>query len=282
MAKKTELDTTSGQKHFEAIRADLLALKDADLVQPNVDMEKLAMATLSIVDRANEPKLRARFDALPKEEFAKGTIDSLEQAAHAMLHVAIRARSESAGSTKVKVDPALMQEAIELRDVMLRVITYNLFHMPSVMAEVEDIKQGSGYLDGASDLSRTSGIYTANAAELAIDKKYYEPAHAAEAVRLAGLIRESIRASTNQSELWADFAPRIFTHLTGLFKDVQETAHWLLRRDPVGRDNFPAIRTAVGVSNKRRKDKGEGEEGAAGGGAAGGGAAGGGAAGPTD
>jgi hypothetical protein len=260
VAKKAALDTTSGQKHFEAIKGEVLALKDADLLQPNVDLEKLAMATLSIVDRANEPALRERFDALPREEFAKGTIEALERAAQATLHVAIKVRTESAGTTKVRVDPALMQEAIEKRETMLRVIAYNLSHLASVMADAEDIRAGTGYLDAASDLSRTSAIYTEHAADLAGDTKFYDPADAAEAVRIAGQIRAAFRASTNQSELWADFAPRVFTHLTRLYKEVQETAHWLLRGDPAARDQFPAIRTAIGISNKRKKGK-DGEEG---------------------
>lgn len=41
---------------------------------------------------------------IPKEEFAKGTIEALERAAQATLHVAIKVRTESAGTTKVKVD----------------------------------------------------------------------------------------------------------------------------------------------------------------------------------
>ena len=183
-AKKTVLDTTSGQKHFEAIKAEILALKEADLLQPNVDLEKFAMATLSIVDRANESALRARFDSLPTEEFAKGTIEALERAAQATLHVAIKVRTESAGTTKVKVDPALMQEAIEKREVMLRVIAYNLSHLASVMADAEDIRTGTGYLDAASDLSRTSAIYTEHAADLEGDTKFYDPADAAEALSL--------------------------------------------------------------------------------------------------
>ncbi len=257
MAKKTELDTTSGQQDFEKIKSVLLNLKESELVQPNLDLEASAMAAITIAERANEPALRARFDALPAAEFSRDTIDALARAGRAALHVAIKARTESATTTAVKVDPALMQEAIEKRALMLRVLVYNLAHLPSVILEAEDIQQGTGYLDAASDLSRTSGLYTEHKDELKGDTKFYDPNDAQEAVRIASSIRESYRTSSNQSELWADFAPRVFTHLTQLYKDLQETAHWLLRKDPAARDQFPALRTAIGITPKKKKPKPE-------------------------
>ena len=78
------------------------------------------MAALVLVDRARHGERLARFALLPAALFAASTIDDLEQMAHATIHVEVEALLEGAASTAVKVDVAVVQQAAEVRDRMLK------------------------------------------------------------------------------------------------------------------------------------------------------------------
>ncbi len=53
-----------------------------------------------------------------------------------------------------QVDVAIVQQATELRERMLKTAEYNLEHKETVARELADIRTGTGYLDLANDCSR--------------------------------------------------------------------------------------------------------------------------------
>jgi len=141
----------------------------------------------------------ARFALLPSSLFAASTIDSLEEMANAALHVEVEALRETAANTNVKVDAAIMQQATELRDRMVKTAEYNLGHKDSVVRELADIRLGTGYLDLANDCARLAALYTAHKSDLAIDKRFYDAADGALAASLAGTIRGEYRAAASRA-----------------------------------------------------------------------------------
>ena len=250
MATTNEL----GKASFDRVRSTLNALPASALIQPNVDLQAAAMAALVLVDRARHGERLARFALLPAALFAASTIDDLEQMAHATIHVEVEALREGAATTAVKVDVAVVQQAAEVRDRMLKTAEYNLGDKETVARELAAVRIGSGYLDLANDCTRLASLYAAYKSELAVDKRLYDPADAELAVSLAGAIRAEYRAAASRAGAYAELRPRVFTALVRLYGEVRDAALYLFRAEPNVVDEFPALRTAaVGAAARRAK-----------------------------
>jgi hypothetical protein len=255
MTSKKEFDAATGKASFEKVKAALLALSPETLAQPNVDLQSAAMAALVLVDRANQPERRARFALLPAALFGKSVIDDLENVANATLHVEIESVREDAASTGVKVDVALVQQATEVRERMLKTADYNLGHLDAVAREIADIRLGSGYLDLANDCSRSAALHAAHKSELAADKRYYDADDAELAASLAKKIRAEYRAAASRSGQYSELRPRAFTELTRLYNEVRAAAQFLFRAEPAALDEFPPLRVAAAAQAPARRAK---------------------------
>lgn len=255
MGSKKQFDTTTGKASFEQVKTALLALSADTVAQPNVDLQRAAMAALVLVDRAKQGDRLARFALLPAALFSKSALDDLERVANAALYVELESRREGAASTGVKVDLAIVQEATELRERMLRTADYNLGHLEPVARELADVRLGAGYLDLANDCSRLAALYVAHEAELAVDKRYYEAADADRATSLAQKIRAEYRAAASRSGQYAELRPRVFTELTRLYNEVRAAAQFLFRSEPSVVEEFPALRVAAGALTPGRRGK---------------------------
>lgn len=252
MATKNEQDAATVKASFDRVRSTLSALPAAALTQPNMDLQSAAMAALVLVDRARHGERPARFALLPAALFAASTVDDLEHMANAALHVDVEALREGAANTNVKVDVAIVQQASELRDRMLKTAEYNLGHKETVTRELADIRTRTGYLDLANDCARLAALYAAHESDLAIDRRFYDAADADLATSLAGAIRGEYRAAATRSGQYAELRPRVFTELVRLYNEVRAAAHFLFRAEPNVIDEFPALRAAA-VGTRRAK-----------------------------
>lgn len=252
MATKNEHDAATGKASFDRVRSTLSAIPADAITQPNMDLQSAAMAALVLVDRARHGERSARFALLPAALFSASTVDDLEHMANAALHVEVEALRETAANTNVKVDAAIMQQATELRDRMVKTAEYNLGHKDSVARELADIRLGTGYLDLANDCARLAALYTAHQSDLAIDKRFYDAADAALAASLAGTIRGEFRAAASRAGQYGELRPRVYTELVRLYNEVRAAAHFLFRAEPNVLDEFPPLRAAAVGSTTRR------------------------------
>ncbi|MBX3197909.1 MAG: hypothetical protein KF894_07165 [Labilithrix sp.] len=254
MATKNEQDAATGKASFDRVRSTLSALPADAIAQPNVDLQRAAMAALVLVDRARHGERSARFALLPAALFAASTVDDLEHMANAALHVDVEALREGAATTNVKVDAAVMQQATELRDRMLKTAEYNLGHKDSVARELADIRIGTGYFDLANDCARLAALYAEHKSDLALDKRFYDTADVDLAASLASAIRGEYRAAATRAGQYTDLRPRVFTELVRLYNEVRAAAHFLFRAEPNVVDDFPALRAAaLGTVTRRAK-----------------------------
>lgn len=255
MSSKKEFDAATGKASFDKIRTTLQSLPADALMQPNLDLQSAALAALVLVDRARQGERAARFALLPDALFPKSSLDDLEHAAHAASHVEIESTREETASTGAKVDLALVQEASALRERMLKTADYNLGHVEEVGRELADIRQGTGYLDLANDLSRLAVVYAASKSELASDKRHYDVADAGLAAALAQRIRGELRASASRSGAFAELRPRAFTELTRLYNEVRAAAQFVFRAQPDVLAEFPSLRASTAALAPARRAK---------------------------
>jgi hypothetical protein len=255
MASKKAFDTATGKATFERVKDSLLALPADTLVQPNIDLQSAAMAALVLVDRAKQADRLARFALLPAALFSKSALEDLETVANATLHVELESLREGAANTGVKVDVAIVQEATDLRERMLRTAEYNLGHLEPVARELADIRLGTGYLDLANDCSRLAAVYAAYKTDLAVDKRYYDAADAAHATAVAQKIRAEYRAAASRSGQYAELRPRAYTELCRLYNEVRAAAQFLFRSEPSVVDEFAPLRVAAGALGSGRRAK---------------------------
>jgi len=255
MASKKEFDAVTGKASLDRVRSSLMALSPQALAQPNVDLQSAAMAALVLVDHAKHPDRHPRFALFPNALFAKSTIDDLEDMANAALYVELESSREETATTGVKVDVAVVQQATEVRERMLKTADYNLGHLESVARELAGIRLGSGYLDLANDCARLAVLYTTHKSELASDRRYYQAADAELAASLANKIRADYRAAASRSGHHAELRPRVFTELVRLYNEVRAAAQFLFRAEPAVLDEFPPLRLAAGALGPSRRAK---------------------------
>ena len=152
-------DLKAGEQAFKELEATLRAIPAQDIAIPNCDVQNAAVSALALVDVANAPASKERFDWLADEIFKKDAVERLERVAWAAWYAHVRMRSEAAVETETKVDPATFEAAGSLLTKMLKLIDYHVGDRTEVAAEIDDIRSGSGYQDRASDLVRAAALW---------------------------------------------------------------------------------------------------------------------------
>lgn len=251
MSTKKEYEVISGAAAYEKVKAKLLAIAVEKLIPMNADLDDAAMAALGLVDFIRLEDRFARLKLIPEELIEPNLDEKLETMALAARYVALEATKETAGSTGVKVDVAIMAAATEVRKRMLKTVKHNLDDIASVVLEVADIELGSGYLDTASDLLRLIALYLQYAEVLKLDGKHYSAKDVALAQKQVAAIHEAYRAAGTKESAFVDMKPRAFTELSRLFNELREGARFVYRGRPDILDELPALRVAMGIVGKR-------------------------------
>lgn len=136
---------------------------------------------------------------------------------------------------------ALLTEAADSRALLLKVLDYHLGDDAAVVAELADIRKGSGHLDLASDLQRLAKLARSQAAELAGDR--YLPADAAaQADALATRILGDYVTNDEDERLRAlDEQRRILAVLDAAYAEVSAAARFALRGTGIA-ETFQSLR----------------------------------------
>lgn len=163
-------------------------------------------------------------------------------------------------NTGAQIPKELADAGAALDSKLVRMLEYNLGHLPEVAARLASIKAGTGYADTASDLHRLSAIWSEHETTLAQDGNHYDPGDGARARELAAAILDALAQSqTAEARRWADLRTRCFTLLARWFEDIRSTCLWLHRNQPEQAAQVSALSSRT--SRTRPKAGGSSSEG---------------------
>ena len=245
----TKYDEALGRAAFERLQPALRDLPAEGLEHVNLDLRRVAIAALKLAAVVEQPALRARFDLLPASVFDSKHLKNLPELAWAAWHVRNELLAARARSTDVQVSAALVHDASEAKDRMMRVADYYFGDDPELGAEVASIRSGSGYLDLASDLTRLATLFDAHPEVVAADTRWYRADDVAAARRYSAAIIGAL-AGDDGGE-WDDLSARVFTLLRRAYDEVRATGRYLFRHERRQHD-FPSIFAAARPLRSRR------------------------------
>ena len=248
-----KLDAVTGEAAVVRVEPMLRQLPADDVTPPNMDPQQCAIAALAVVDRLREPARAAIFATLPEAVLERGLTDRLEQLAHALWYIHTEAKTDVATQTGVKVDMNLVNEGVALRERMLQVLGYHFSDDEKMVAEVADIRAGTGYQDLATDLSRLNRHYEEHADALARDKRHYQPSDAARAGVIRDAIVSALRSAMNAKASDAvDLKHRAFTMLLTTYDALKAANDFVYRTQPNELAAIPTLRgKVVSITGKR-------------------------------
>ncbi len=252
-SKTRPLDLAAGENALKAIEPALRAMKQDELVVMTMDAQESALAALSLVDVARDPKRLAQLKLLMPALLAADAIEQLELAAWATWFAHTKLQTEQALSKGAKVDVDTYEASSKHLTKMLKLIEYHVGDLAEVAVELADIRSGTGYQDRASDLVRAASLFERHKRELEGDTRYYDVKDADVARRFAETIVESVRASMGKSVAeWSDLRARAWSRMAHLYSDVRSAGEFVFRRDLEQRDLFAALRQVVVPYRGRR------------------------------
>jgi hypothetical protein len=237
---------------------DMLPLLDAltMLRRANTGLDRAIIFAAAAGRMVQQPAVLARFASLPAAEFDIQHVLRLEPAALATWHASLMLRSASA-TAGVKIPESVMAQATALKNLMLKVLDYNLGHDANLITDLTDIREGTGYIDLASDLARLGSHYRARAAELATDVRHYRAEDAEAAGRMAQAIHQVLGDGRDASaRYWSNYLPRAWSFLVTTYDEVAAAGRWLFRHDN-GEARFPSLYTIGRQRRSRRPDDSE-------------------------
>jgi hypothetical protein len=246
MAEENNEGTDINPKHAEAayqeVSAEATALPASAIEVPRIRVGEVTLAALKVARFVKQPEVRARFVALPG--FNSKDVDALPSYALALWHANTRRQVTSAATGGAKVSGELLERAAERRTRMIELLEFFVGDRPQVIAEVNAIKSGTGYMDIASDLGELSRLHRENDARLSGDSSgRYRPDVAVGALNdAAAIIRELSQASDpKEAAAWADALARCWTLLLGAYDRITRGASWLYGDRPDFDDLFPSM-----------------------------------------
>jgi hypothetical protein len=237
-------EPSKAQSAYQKMEPRLLAMPDASLRHPNNDLGKVSARVLLVALDVKRHGLRPHFAALPAEHWSVAHLDELEDLAWAAWHAHEQRLVQRQQHSAAKLPVGLLQEARALRAEMLAVLGYRFHGTPSVQQELQNIRQGAGYLDLSRDLSRLAALYKEHAFTLGSDTHRYRAADTDRATRLAGEIIEQQSPAPNA---WEDRALRAASALLQSYEEVVRAADFLYAHAPQRRDLFPGLAPAAGL-----------------------------------
>lgn len=247
-------DPAVGEAAIALLMPLLSVIPEAKLRVPNVDTNLAAFKVLALVG-ALDPKLKARMEALPPEEFDFTLVGVLVPAARAVIHTRAQLAIVQSIDPCARLPVNEAQQATERRERMLQVLGYHLGDDPDgehgdAVRELQHVRSGNGYLDLANDLIALAGLYRRFEGLLAGDTLRYRSADADEADRSAVRIQNHLGEKQDKRRS-ADqlLAARAWTFMVYAYEEVSAAGRWLLRDEPGSASLFPSL----GEGRRRRR-----------------------------
>ena len=250
----TAIDPQGARVAFQTLKHQLDELDEYR--RSNTDVDRAAIVAAAVGRMIQQPEVRARFAALPAEEFDIGHVDRLESAALATWHASLSLRRATVQSSGAQVPEDVSAEAVATKQRMMRVLAYHLGDNDEVVEQLADIRSGAGHLDLATDLMRLAELYEAHAETLAADTRHYRATDRDGARSLAMAIHQALGDGLdNERDEWAEYRARAWTFLVNTYEEVSALGRWIYRHDDAER-LFPSLYT---IGRQRRRGNGSDE-----------------------
>ena len=248
-----EITAEGAQSAFEDLRPELDELTETR--RGNVNLQRAAIAAASVGRRVSAPEVRARFAELPASVFDIGHVDRLEPAALALWHAVVESKRAAVGASGGFIDPALAELAAALKDRMFRVVEYHLGDVREVRNELDAIREGQGYIDEATDLSRLARLYDEHRLALAGDTRHYRTEDGAQADQVSrAIVRELGDGQQDNAAIWSDYVRRAWTLLADTYDEVSAAGRFVFRHEG-GESMFPSLITISRARPSRSPDE---------------------------
>ncbi|MFO0618096.1 MAG: hypothetical protein U0414_36225 [Polyangiaceae bacterium] len=249
-------DPIIGERSLLLVKPILMQLDPSTIIAANIDSCYAANEAASFATNIETPRIAERFAKMHADYMGDATPAFLRTLAQALFYVETRARTKAATASNVQVSVALVNEGVELRERMLRVLGYWFQDDPTMAAELANIRIGSGYMDLASDLARLATHYTQHLAVISQDKKHY---NANDHIRARGIAKEIFAALQGATDnAIVDLRNRAFTKLLQVYSRLKAAGEFIFADSPMDLALFPALRQAV-VARTARNRRGAGD-----------------------
>jgi hypothetical protein len=228
-----------------------------EIRRANTRVDKCIVHSAATGRIVQQPDVLTRFASLPAAEFDVQHVLRLEQISLAAWHARLSLRSALV-TAGIKIPESVMNDGMALKQLMFKVVEYNLGHDEDVAAELRDIREGTGYVDLASDLVRLAALYQAHAEALAADVRHYKTTDADLAGRTAQAIHQVLGDGRNVSaRYWSNYQTRAWSLMVITYGEVSAAGRWLFRHEN-GEERFPSLYTMGRQRRSRRPDQDEG------------------------
>jgi hypothetical protein len=257
-----QADAARSEAAWRALEREIEAIAAGSIVPRRAPVLQLVSEAMRIAEDIGRPEVRARFARLPADEFDVRHVDRLGLAALALFWANGQFLSVTSKTTVAKLPTDLAERATERKKRMFTVLEYHCAHIPAVVAELDDIRAGTGYADLSNDLMRLASLYRDHHDEIAGDTRHYRAGDEAGARADAEEITRLLRASQTSAEReWSGRVARAWTLLwTTYEQEIRPAAQFLFRRDPDVGNRFPSLLGAVrvhGISGDAKAAEGE-------------------------
>ncbi len=154
-----EVDPKKAREAYEALEPTLKAIPPERLIAVRVDAQRAALHTFGIAERDRAEERSKAFAKLVKGGvIAPNPCDRLAQLALATWHARQQQLRYVARSGFI-VPAAITEAGASIKRRMLKLVTYAFGEHPKYAAEIDAIRQGSGYQDLANDLQQLADLY---------------------------------------------------------------------------------------------------------------------------
>jgi hypothetical protein len=252
------IDPDGAARAFEA----MLPLLDAqnEIRRNNINIDKAIIHAASVGRMVKQPEVRARFANLPAGEFDQLCVDRLETTSLAAWYVTVSRNSASVQSSGTKIAESDIEAGVLLKQRMIKVIDYHVGHLTEVSTELDSIREGTGYLDMASDLLRLGALYLRYIAEISGDTRHYRAEDREEAGRLAHTVHQVLGDGRDtDARYWNGYLPRAWSLMVDTYEEVSAAGRWLYRHEN-GEQRFPSL-YAIGRQRRSRRPDEDAPEG---------------------
>jgi len=226
-----QLDPQTGRDALAKVMPRLSSIPRERLLAPHVEVARAAAAAVTVARRASRSPMRERFALLPKELFDVACVDDLEVIAQAAWYARTEATDERAAAVAVRISPAIMEEATDVKARVMALCDYHLADDPAVAVLLDDIRPGTGYADLANDLVRLARISRRHDEALRLDTKNYRETDAKRADELAAAIMGALAETERERARW-EMAARAWTLLVETYAEVAAAGRWIFRDQP--------------------------------------------------
>lgn len=227
MSEKQSADAVSPEAQFEAIQPQLDKLSVAPASVARVDPERIARAMLTSWSMFEAPKL-ALLDNLP--QFDPELARQVPALATVLLYIRQQLRTAEVQETAIQVPLAILDEATSLKNRALQLLSYHLSDSLAVIAEINSIREGTGYVDLGQDLGRLAKLLKDHQAAVAHDTKNFRAGDSARAVELAAIIFKS--TNTDLVSPWERRSRAALVLLEKAYNELRRAATFLYHDDP--------------------------------------------------